>query len=48
MMTISIDKAVKSYQDVTNDLNLPTTEVKEDSIRLLKGTNVDDGTIGDT
>ena len=46
LMTIAIEKAAETYEDVANDLNLPVKEVKEDSRKLLEDTYVDDGTTG--
>ena len=43
-MTIAIEKAAETYEDVAKDLNLPVKEVKEDSRKLLEDTYVDDGT----
>ena len=43
-MTIAVEKGVKSYQEVGENMNLNVTEVQEDSINLLKDTYIDDGT----
>ena len=37
-MTIAIEKAAETYEEVVNDLNLPVMEVKEDSRKLLEDT----------
>ena len=44
LMTIAVEKAAETYEDVANDLNLHVKEVKEDSRKLLKDTYVNDGT----
>ena len=46
IMTIAVERAAESFEEVANDLNLDVEEVKEDSIKLLKDTYVDDGTTG--
>ena len=45
-MTISVEKAAETYQEVAKDLNLSVHEVKEDSKKLLEDIYVDDGTTG--
>ena len=45
-MTIAIEKAAKTYKDVTRDLNLAFQDIKDDSRKFLEGTYVDDGTTG--
>ncbi len=47
-MTIAVERAAETFEEVANDLNLDMDEVKEDSIKLLKDTYVDDGTTGGT
>ena len=45
-MSIAVEKAAETFEDVANDLNLPVKEVKEDSRKLLYDTYVNDGTTG--
>ena len=45
-MTIAVEKAAETYQDVTQDLNLAVEDVKNDSRKLLEDTYIDDGTTG--
>ena len=45
-MTIAVEKAAESYQDISKDIDLDVNEVREDSIKLLKDTYVDDSIIG--
>ena len=45
-MTIAVERAAESFEEVASDLNLDVEEVKEDSIKLLKDTYVDDGMTG--
>ena len=47
-MTIAVERAAETYKEVTHDLNIDVEEVKEDSIKLLKDTYVDDGMTGGT
>ena len=47
-MTIAVEKAAKTYEDVARDLNLAVKDVKDDSRKLLEDTYVDDGTTGRT
>ena len=47
-MTIAVERAAETYPEVAQDLNIDVEEVKEDSIKLLKDTYVDDGTTGGT
>ena len=47
-MTIAVERAAESFEEVANDLNLDVEEVKEDSIKLLKDTYIDNGTTGGT
>ena len=47
-MTIAVERAAETYPEVAQDLNIDVDEVKEDSIKLLKDTYVDDGTTGGT
>ena len=35
-MTIAVERAAETFEEVANDLNLDMDEVKEDSIKLLK------------
>ena len=44
IMTIAVERAAETFQEVANDMNLDVEEVKEDSIKLLKDVYVDDGT----
>ena len=44
-MTIAVEKAAKTYKDVTRDLNLAVEDVKDDSRKLLEDTYVNDSTI---
>ena len=46
LMTIAVEKAAETYEDVARDLNLSVEEVKKDSKKLLEDTYVDDGTTG--
>merc|ERR1712240_452182 len=48
IMTIAVERAAETYQEVAHDLNIDVEEVKEDSIKLLKDTYVDNGTTGGT
>ena len=48
IMTIAVERAAETYPEVARDLNIDVDEVKEDSIKLLKDTYVDDGTTGGT
>ena len=48
IMTIAVERAAESFEEVANDLNIDVEEVKEDSIKLLKDTYVDDGMTGGT
>ena len=36
IMTIAVERAAETFQEVANDMNLDVEEVKEDSIKLLK------------
>ena len=45
-MTISVEKVSETYKEVARYLELPIDEVKEDSLKLLLDTYVDDGMIG--
>ena len=45
LMTISMEKAAETFEDVTKDLNLSIKDVKEDSKKLLKDVYVDYGTL---
>ena len=45
-MTISMEKAAETFEEVTKDLNLSIKDVKEDSKKLLEDVYVDDGTTG--
>ena len=45
-MTIAVEKAAESYQDVAEDMNLDVNKVKDDSIKLLKDTYDDGRTTG--
>ena len=47
-MTIAVERAAETFEEVAHDLNIDVEEVKEDSIKLLKDTYVDDGTTGGT
>ena len=47
-MTIAVERAAETFEEVANDLNLDMDEIKEDSIKLLKDTYVDDRTTGRT
>merc|ERR1712105_419046 len=46
LMTIAIERAAETYEEVAKDINLPIQEVKDDSKKLLEDTYVDDGTTG--
>merc|ERR1712002_849575 len=46
LMTIAVEKAAKTYEDIAVELNIPVQEVKDDSKKLLEDTYVDDGTTG--
>merc|ERR1712239_33546 len=48
IMTIAVERAAETYQEVAHDLNIDVEEVKEDSIKLLKDTYVDNGMTGGT
>ena len=43
-MAIAVERAAETLEEVAHDLNIDVEEVKEDSIKLLKDTYVDDGT----
>ena len=45
-MTISVEKAAETFEEVAKDLNLSVQEVREDSKKLLENVYVDDGTTG--
>ena len=45
-MTPSVEKAAETYIEVAKDLKLSIDEVKEDSIKILEDTYVDNGTTG--
>ena len=45
-MTISVEKAAETFEEVTKDLNLSVQEVREDSKKLLEDVYVNDGTTG--
>ena len=45
-MTISVENAAETYEDVAMDLNHSVQEVKNDSKKLLEDTYVEDGTSG--
>ena len=46
LMTISMEKAAETFEEVTNDLNLSIKDVKEDPKKLLEDFYVDDRTTG--
>ena len=48
LMTISVEKASETYKEFARDLELPEDNVKEDSLKLLLDTYIDDGTMGGT
>merc|ERR1711895_355391 len=48
IMTIAVERAAETFEEVAHDLNIDVEEVKKDSIELLKDTYVDDGTTGGT
>ena len=41
-MTIAVERAAESFEEVANDLNLDAEEVKEDSIKLLKDVYIEE------
>ena len=41
-----MEKSVKTFEEVTKDLNLSIQVVREDSKKLLEDVYVDDGTTG--
>ena len=43
---LSVERAAKTYGEVTKDLNLPVTEVKEGSKKLLQDVYVDNSMTG--
>ena len=43
-MTIAVEKAAETYEDVARDLNLSVEEVKKDSKKLLEDPYVDNWT----
>ena len=44
LMTISMEKAAETFEEVTKDLNLSIKEVREYSKKLLEDVYIDDGT----
>ena len=48
LMIISVEKASETYKEVAKDLELPEDEVRQDSLKLLLETYVDNGTTGGT
>merc|ERR1712030_80592 len=46
LMTIAIERAAETYEEVAKDLNLSIQDVKDDSKKLLEDTYVDNGTTG--
>ena len=46
LMTIAVQKASESYEEIAAKLDLPVDEVKKDASKLLLDTYVDDGTTG--
>ena len=48
IMTIAVERAAETFQEVANDMNIDVEEVKEDSIKHLKDVYGDDGTTGGT
>ena len=46
LMTIAVEKAAETFEEVAKDLNLSVQEVREDSKKLLEDVYVDDGTTG--
>ena len=46
IMTIAVEKASQTYEDVAKALNIDKEIVKEDASKLLLDTYVDDGTTG--
>ena len=42
IMTITVVKTTECYKEIIEDLDIPVTEIKEDSIKFLKGTYIND------
>ena len=48
LMSIAVDRAAETYGKVAWDLDLPISDVKEDSRKLLQDVYVNYGTMGGT
>ena len=46
IMSLTMEPAAQTYEEVAEDKSLPVEEVKQDSSKLLLDTYMDDGTTG--